>query len=291
MTQEIILPRFLDQEEGLSPLTVDGVTCVEYRSRRTVQVSRMLITASLFVVVIKGEKVLHTEDGDLYIPAGAGFFARKGAYLFSENLGEGQEYHALIFFIDDKFLAGFLKNHPNLGSGRGARKTSSIFQIPMTPLLNTSVSSFLPYFLHQSTRKAELLRLKLQELLLNISEADDTGSFYSFLHDTWSDRKQKLASVMEACYTKPVTIKDLAELSGRSLSTFKRDFNEVFGTTPRQWIILRRLSQAKTLLLSRDHNVTEACFEVGFENVSHFSRLFKKQYGYSPGTLKKSPAV
>ncbi len=286
MAHDMILPRYLNKAGDLTPLQVNDLTCVEYRTRQGVQVTRMLVTTALFVVVIRGEKVLHTENGDLYIPEGSGFFARKGAYLFSENMEEGGEYHSLIFFIDDLFLADFLKAYPSLGSGSSSQRGQPIFQIPLTPLLQNSVSSFLPYFLHQSTRKIEVMRLKLQELLLNITEADLTGCFFSFLQDTWSERKQNLVKIMEDYYTEAVTVKDLADLSGRSLSTFKREFNEIFGTTPRQWITHRRLDRARVLLLNQDHNVSEACFEVGFENVSHFSRLFKKQYGYSPGTLK-----
>lgn len=286
MSEEMILPSALYSTKDFSPLQINDVTCIEYRSRKEIKKTKMLVTTSLFVVIMKGQKVLHTETGDIYISSGHAFFARKGAYLFSENLGEGQEFHSLIFFIDDLFLGDFLKLHPHLGAEKENPNNTPVVQIPFTPLLKNTAASFLPYFLHDSRRKNEILRLKLQELVLNLIEADQAGAFLSFLKQAWSDRQQSLVRVMEKYYTKQVTVKELAQLSGRSLSTFKREFQTTFGTTPKKWMNQRRLDQARILLMGRAHNVTEACFEVGFENVSHFSQLFKKKYGYSPGTLK-----
>ena len=47
-----------------------------------------------------------------------------------------------------------------------------------------------------------------------------------------------------------------------------------------------RINQAKKLLLM-DKNVTEACFDSGFENLSHFNRTFKKFAGENPSSFRK----
>jgi AraC family transcriptional regulator, exoenzyme S synthesis regulatory protein ExsA len=85
----------------------------------------------------------------------------------------------------------------------------------------------------------------------------------------------------------PVSLNDLAYLSGRSLSTFKREFKDVYNTPPLQWIRNRRLDRARELLTHSPLSVTDICFTTGFENVAHFSKVFKERFGISPSRFKQ----
>lgn len=58
-------------------------------------------------------------------------------------------------------------------------------------------------------------------------------------------------------------------------------FNEISGVTPNEYIINYRISQAKNLLL-QNYSVEEACNMCGYNNLSHFSRIFKQKVGMSP---------
>ena len=71
-------------------------------------------------------------------------------------------------------------------------------------------------------------------------------------------------------------------LTGRSLTTFKRDFNKIFGSTPQRWLTKRRLQLAHYLLSEKRQKPVEVYREAGFEDLSHFSYAFKKQFGYAP---------
>jgi AraC-like DNA-binding protein len=74
----------------------------------------------------------------------------------------------------------------------------------------------------------------------------------------------------------------------RSLSSFKREFRKVYGTTPGKWLMERRLIHSASLLQTTDLSVTEISFECGFEDVSHFSRSFKEKFGQSPSDYRDS---
>lgn len=74
-------------------------------------------------------------------------------------------------------------------------------------------------------------------------------------------------------------------LTGRSLTTFKRDFQKAFGATPQKWLTEKRLELAYYQFVEKNRKPIDVYFEVGFENLSHFSFAFKKQYGYSPSVL------
>jgi AraC-like DNA-binding protein len=287
---EFITPRFFSGQEKYPLLRVDDFSYVEYRHCVNQYRNRIIVTSYLFVVLLSGEKIIHTADGDLSIKAGQAFFARKGSYLFSEILASQDEYRTLVFFIDDSFLKQFLERYSRLLNGRSVGAVKQIFAIPVSPLLKASIDSVLPFFLHRSGLSHQLLRLKFEELLLHIVDADPEGDFLGFLHAQYSARKRELQALMERYVLKRVTIHELAMLSGRSLSAFKREFRETFQDSPRRWITNRRLEHAKMLLAGSDLNdlrVGEICIEAGFDNFSHFSQIFKKKYGFSPSSLQK----
>ncbi len=99
-----VLPRFLETQNQFHHLKVTDFSCIQYRASNDARQVKILVTSYLFVVVLSGEKIIHCEHADLRIGAGNAFFARKGAYLFSEILASADEYRTLVFCIDDSFL-------------------------------------------------------------------------------------------------------------------------------------------------------------------------------------------
>ena len=87
---------------------------------------------------------------------------------------------------------------------------------------------------------------------------------------------------MEKNFDKPLKIEDYAYLTGRSLSTFRRDFKSFYEITPQKWLKEKRLEKAKSLLQDRSLSVTELAYEVGYENISYFIKEFKNKFGQSP---------
>ena len=98
--------------------------------------------------------------------------------------------------------------------------------------------------------------------------------------------KIDLLEFMEANYSCDYSMTDFAHHSGRSLSTFKRDFKHLSELTPERWLTNRRLLAAYDKL-KRGRKVTDTCYEVGFKNVSHFSAAFKRRFGVTPGEVRK----
>lgn len=111
--------------------------------------------------------------------------------------------------------------------------------------------------------------------------------FCSLLHDPARERVRR---VMEDNYQYNLQLEDFARLCGRSLSAFKRDFQEVFGMPPGRWLRQQRLERARALLRSTTMQVSEVAFQCGFENLSHFSRAFKEHFGHAPAALREAKA-
>jgi AraC-like DNA-binding protein len=122
--------------------------------------------------------------------------------------------------------------------------------------------------------------------LLNLINSDPLLAAY-FKSLTQVDRPS-LQQVMEKNFCFRLRIEDYAELCHRSLSAFKREFQQVYQETPGRWIMRRRVERAAGLLANSNQSVTQVAFETGFEDLSHFSRVFKKITGKNPTEYKKS---
>jgi AraC-like DNA-binding protein len=87
---------------------------------------------------------------------------------------------------------------------------------------------------------------------------------------------------MHACNEKS----RIASFTGRSLATFKRDFMKVSPLSPQKWLIQKRLEVAQWKLHNERKNVSDVCAEVGFKNLSHFSKAYKAAFGYTPSDVE-----
>ncbi|MBJ7309498.1 AraC family transcriptional regulator [Rugamonas sp. CCM 8940] len=83
-----------------------------------------------------------------------------------------------------------------------------------------------------------------------------------------------------------ITLKELAEHSGRDRWSLSRDFRLLFGTSPYRYLTMRRLDLVKTLLI-HGHSLVNAALSAGFTDQSHMSRHFSKTYGLAPSRWLK----
>ncbi|NOS86316.1 MAG: helix-turn-helix transcriptional regulator [Ignavibacteria bacterium] len=151
------------------------------------------------------------------------------------------------------------------------------------PLLASCLASLIPYFDMQEDFPENIASLKITEAI-NILRAIDKG-IDSVLANFEEPGKIDLAEFMEKNFMFNMPIEKFSYLTGRSLTTFKRDFKKAFNTTPQKWLTKKRLEAAHYQLAEKKKKPGEVYYETGFENLSHFSYAFKKYYGYSPTQL------
>lgn len=92
----------------------------------------------------------------------------------------------------------------------------------------------------------------------------------------------KVFSYIDVHLAGGIHVKDLADIMCMSVDHFTRIFKLVNGMTPNQYIQLKRIERAQTLMLLSDMSVKEIAEEVGVPNLSQFSKLFRKHLGVSP---------
>ncbi|TCD02531.1 helix-turn-helix domain-containing protein [Pedobacter psychroterrae] len=107
----------------------------------------------------------------------------------------------------------------------------------------------------------------------------------SALLDLGMPGKIDLEAYMSKNFMFNTEIKNFAHLTGRSLASFKRDFNRLFFTSPHKWLQQKRLDMAFFMLKEKSLKPTQVYLEVGFEDLSHFSFAFKKTFGIPPSMI------
>ena len=83
-------------------------------------------------------------------------------------------------------------------------------------------------------------------------------------------------------------LRSVARTVGMSTFQFARMFRELVGSAPHQYLLRIRYRAALHMLLE-GASVTDACFECGFSNLSHFSRQFRQRFGLCPSSVKTWP--
>jgi AraC-like DNA-binding protein len=107
----------------------------------------------------------------------------------------------------------------------------------------------------------------------------------SFAHSSKSgesNRVQKVKQYIHDHYAESLTLADLAELVGMSPVAFSRFFRQRTGRTLSEYIVDIRLGYAARMLVDSAKNISEICYECGFNNLSNFNRTFKAKRHYTP---------
>ena len=150
------------------------------------------------------------------------------------------------------------------------------------PLLESCLTSLIPYF-DMTALPEDIASLKITEAITILRTIDK--EIDNILANFEEPGKIDLVHFMERNFMFNMPLDRLGYLTGRSLSTFNRDFRKYFNTTPQKWLTAKRLELAHYELTKNKKKAIDVCYEVGFENLSHFSFAFKKQFGYTASEL------
>lgn len=235
---------------------------------------------------LAGNKIFHRGSKSWSMTDNISFFAKKGAWK-QENGTAGWEI--LCFYFSDSYLQHFLvENGQHLPLKNLPEVSKDIFiEIEINDTTRAFFYSILPYFSQQPPPSENLLELKFKELLLNILSNPSNKSLLAYIKSLNGQFKPRLEEIMEANFMFNLSLKEYARIAQRSLATFKRDFEICYHISPGKWLTQKRLEYAKYLLDTSNLNINEIAYDSGFENVTHFSRVFKEKYGVAPLPYRK----
>jgi AraC-like DNA-binding protein len=194
----------------------------------------------------------------------------------------GKQFKSVFLRFPRKFLREFYQTLDKKQLPKDAKRPKhSVYKMPANrPDIVSLFESITPYFDSSLPPTDELIRLKMVEGMYVLLNTDK--DFYSSLFDFTRTWKTDLLNFMNKNYMYDLSLEEFASYAGRSLAVFDRDFKRISRLSPQKWLIQRRLEAAHDKIRNDGRKVSEVCFEVGFKNQSHFSRVFKEQFGYAP---------
>jgi AraC-like DNA-binding protein len=155
-------------------------------------------------------------------------------------------------------------------------------------IINHYIDSLSFYFEHPDLVNSELLVLKIKELILLLLQSDNSSTIAELISDLFSPRQVNLKEVIQIHLFSNLSVNELAKLAGFSISSFKREFQNIYNDTPANYLRTKKMEKAVDLLKQSDYSVSEICFQIGFNDASHFTKTFKKHTTLSPMGFRKA---
>lgn len=286
-----ILPQLFYQTPEVKKILVDGLSCVIYKEiKGPVYHKEGYVSTHALIVVRKGQLRAENDKGFLgHVEQGQMIFLPKGLYYISDILPEREVFEAMVFFFDEDLIRNFV-NSIDLKLKKEKCVTHLIMDVNKD--IHVYIDSLMSLYSNKQNDRS-LTKLKLLEFLHLIKATQTTNCFLDSLATLNNKERIGLHAFMVANFSKPLGIEDYAYLTGRSISTFRRDFIAQFGISPKHWLIEKRMERAVELLSTGQMNIAEVASESGYENISHFIKAFHKRYGLPPKqfVMQKRKAV
>ena len=249
---------------------------------------QFFIECNHIAYVVSGRRVFHKNRKSWDLKEGVCAFVRRGTHIAEKEKDEG--WCVMVFFMPDHFLKQLindnrkslpLTNLPEAGEDH-------IMLMDVNELSESFFVSMLPYFTQTPPPPENLLELKFKELILSLLSNKKNERFLSYLNNLSHDKNPSMEEIMQNNYAFKLTLEEYAKLTCKSVPTFKREFKKAFKDTPAKWVMKKRLNLATELLENTSLSIGEITFECGFENQTHFSRVFKEKMGSAPLQFRRS---
>jgi AraC family transcriptional regulator, exoenzyme S synthesis regulatory protein ExsA len=276
-----ILPQLFYHDSKITKVLVDGLSCIVHKQlSEPVLGKEGYVSTHAITLVLKGVLRAETDGGVAkQVNENEMIFLPRGIYTISDIIPRNGSFEAVVFFFDEELIATFI-NSCNLKLKKDKPVAPIIFNY--TPEIRAFTESLLAIYTKKEFGIRKLTKTKLLELLHIISVSRQNDCLLHALSTLHNKERKSLKEFMNSNFSKPLSISDYAYLTGRSLSSFRRDFISQFGISPKQWLIEMRLEKARSLLSNHHTTISQVALESGYEDTSHFIKVFHKKYGISP---------
>lgn len=252
----------------------DDMECVHENREHTL----IYVCSGVLEIEEKGRRtVLH--------PGECAFMRRDNRMKLQKRADKKHPYRAVLLKFTRPYLREFYhtldRNSIPVESKR--ERLSLKVLPPQQEDIRSLFESVIPYFEAGEKPSEEVLKQKMAEGANVLLRTDK--NLYAALFDFVDPWKIDIIDFLNENYMYDLSMEEIAGYTGRSLATFKRDFAKASDLTPQKWLIRRRLEAAHELFASGNRKVSDVCYEVGFKNLSHFSKIYKETYGYAPSMV------
>lgn len=240
-----------------------------------------IVPEHFFLYILQGTMLVYNGEKHYNVVPGDCCIARKNHLLRYNKQQLNGDFKKIVIVLDEPFLKNFLTKHAVVFGI--AEQDDSIVVIKSDSLLDSFIHSLAPYYKGEAEIEETFADIKREELLLILLQKHPSlaAVFFNF----GAPEKIDMEEFMSRNFRFNISLERFAFLTGRSLSAFKRDFKLAYNETPGRWLTRKRLEEAYFLIHNQGQKPKNIYLDLGFEDLSHFSFAFKKQFGHSPTEL------
>lgn len=243
------------------------------------------IPEHLFMYLVSGDMIIFDGSKEYNVkPGDYGFARRNHLAKYIKTPPPGGKFKTISILLEQDFLRKFSAEYNYTADE--VLHSGAIIPLHANPLFHTYIQSVEPYLELPSAEQDNFLFLKKKEIVLILLRTNP--ELKHVLFDFSDPGKIDLELFMNQNFRFNVSMERFSYLTGRSLTSFKRDFEKIFNNSPGRWLLEKRLQEAHYLIEQKGEKPSDVYLEVGFEDLSHFSYAFKKMYGTSPAQLRKA---
>lgn len=221
-----------------------------------------------------GEKTHYFNAGEIIL------YKKNTLAKFVKHPAEDKPFESVSILLDKNILWTYNENRGSY-QANADKKASPFYPVQPDKLSVNYFKSL--HILFEEKIPEELVILKKQEAVILLLRNDP--ALKDVLFDFSMPGKIDLEAFMNQNYKFNVSLPRLAYLTGRSLASFKRDFEKIYHMSPNRWMQNKRLHEAHFLISEKKMKPIDVFSDVGFETLSHFSYAFKQQFGINPSAI------
>ena len=238
-------------------------------------------------IYVKGSKTkLLSSEVNLNLKDREAVLLKCGTYFAEWMKGATKPVTVIAIHLYPDLLKQLYKNElPKSFQQREVKE--QVKTITPDDIITKFIESIEFYFENPVLVNDDLLELKIKELILLLIQTENASSILELVEELYSPRVANLKKVINLHQYQNLSIEKLATLCGLSVSSFKREFREIYNDSPGNYLNLKKIEKAKELLQVSDLSVSEISYEIGFNDPYYFTRIFKKKEGLPPSTSRQ----
>lgn len=257
-----------------------SIEVYDYESTQEISKQQILLNKNTFSFLQEGTKEVFFDNSSYAINNSQFLLMKSGNCLMTEKLSNVEEYYrsVLLFFSNEdvlKFIRKFELNAPD------SKNYYSTYSFNYDVFIKRFVESLLDISKLSKKIQSRILETKFEEIMLYLVEFKGVEFLYSLISNS-SNEHQKFIQTIESNQLNKLTIKELSFISNMSVSTFKREFEKHFRSTPSKWFQEKRLEHAAFILKNNSKRPSDIFEEIGYETLSNFTQAFKLKFGLTP---------
>lgn len=265
---------------------------VKYLEERSVGVRSETLSRYAVGCVLHGTKYLYYGDQRCQLRRGDLFYLGIGLHYTEEHPEADHPFEQVVFYYTPEELQQILLHlnityRLNISNNHTCEECRSRSEVvmPSWPAIRSIFFGVGALLRSDTLHDPAAENLKMTELIYHIAAHEDC-CLKSKLLGSIDTAKESFEQTIYNHIFSDRSIDELARMTHRSLTSFKKEFRRIYNMPPHKWFIRQRLIHARLLLISTSKSISEIGVVCSFPNTSHFIKLFKKVYGLTPANYR-----